>query len=212
MSSIFAAPGASQREDQEQQQKNAGGDAYSLWNQILPGLKNQFKFMGTLEPMRQAMTNKILALANPAMYGSLADAVGNKARQAGVAQSNYAAGEFGPDSGVAKGAFVHGLNSGTQAENDFMSHILDPATQAQIYGSGLSAINNSTPELNQAGQLYGMVQGQHPVTVGKGFGDYLAPVASAWAGGGGNFGSLFGGGGGGSYLSDPSSSIGARNS
>ena len=56
---------------------------------------------------------------------------------------------------------------------------MDPATQQQIYGGGLQAINNASPNMDPAGQLYSMVQNQHMITPSKGLADYLAPVAGA---------------------------------
>lgn len=203
MSSIFVAPGTNAREGQEAQQAAVGSDAKSLWDKLFPTLKNQFGYMASLEPTRQAMTNKILAMANPAVYGGIAAGIGNRARSTGMDNANYAAGLYGADSGIAKGAAVHAINSGAQAENDFWSHIMDPATQQQIYGGAISAINGSTPALGPAQALYGMVQGQHPITVGKGFGDYLAPIAGAALGNGGALSGLFSGGAGGGGWSGP---------
>lgn len=172
--SLLTPSGTNARLSQESKQVKLGNDAAALWDQLFPNLKSQFSFMANLEPFRQSLVNRILNLSNPASYQHMAASVGNKARAKGLANANYAAGLYGQDSGIAKGAAIRGINMGTQAENDFLTELFNPQHQVALAGQGLNAINNSAPALGPAGSLFGMVQGQKPVTVGPGFLDYAA--------------------------------------
>lgn len=213
VSNLFGGgSGASQATSQQNDQYGVGKDVKKhLWKWALPQAENSLKFMSSIDPMRQQMVSHILTMANPESYMGQAQNVGDMARSAAMNQARYAQGMYGADSGLAKGAFTHAVNAGTQAQTDFLRSLWDPSHQMAMANNALGSANAyGQGVLNNVGSVYDMIQNQRMSTPGPNpfdsFTSAVGPAFGSWASG-----QMFPGGHGGgnidtSGLTNPASS------
>lgn len=185
---MFTPPGANAAAAQNNNNQIIQGYGTQIAGAAMPGVMNQIKFAGQLEPARQNAIKRSLALATPGMQQGLAerqvgtltqdaeDAIGNTKQQ--FAAAGLSAGALGGAIGDINNNKVAGIN---KARNQ----VFDPITQARLAELSVSIANGgqqvNTGALN-AGS--GLAYGAPQVKVGPGFGEVLGGVAGQWAGGG----------------------------
>lgn len=198
MSNALKAPGSSQAENQVGQQESTANRATDLLNMWAPYAQHQLQFQTGLEGLRQHLINQQLNLSNPANFAGEAQTFGNQARSLGADNARYAAAMYGPNSGAAIGAGIHGLNQANDAQNHFLGQLYNPMNLSQMYHGGLNSIQGAGPNYSTLGQLAGVVYGRPQVPVGPSPLGSIASLGGSIFGGptGGAAGSaLFGGGG-----------------
>lgn len=158
-----------------------------------PYAQQQLGFQTGLEGLRQHLISQQLGLTNPANYLGEAQQAGNQARSMGADNARYAAAMFGPNSGAAIGAGIHGLNQANDFQNHFLGGLYNPQNLSAMYGQGVNTIQGSGPNYGTLGQLAGVVYGRPQVPVGPSPLGSIAGLASNFFPGAGAASGLFGG-------------------
>jgi len=190
LESAFTPAGTNARRGQENQIRGMSKRLQGLFDSYIPLAQKQIGNQG-----------RVLD-SNAQLIQDFMGTLGESGRRAGLSRFNSEVDAQGvsEDAGTDMGLGAAGVDAQTRAgvkanarrgrasaKNKFFADTYDPTNIAARLSAGNNAIggylNNSGLPINSANSLFGSVNGQQPVQVQPGLGDYIGQAAASYAGG-----------------------------
>jgi len=186
----FTAPGTNARRGQEKQIRDLAKQLAKLFNANYGNANAQVERQGaTLDATYQQLQQLLGTLGQGGTDARIANFNANADSQAAQDQAAIARelGNAGLGDGAILGAKRRSRNAAASAKNGFFAQEYDPTNIANRLQAGQNAAGNwmnmSNSPMNSLLQLFGGVNGQQPVQVQPGVGDYMGQAAAAYFGG-----------------------------
>ena len=185
---LTTAPGTNARRGQEKQIKDLASQLAKLFNANYGNANAQVERQGaTLDTTYQQLQQLLGTLGQGGTNARIANFNANADSQAAQDQAATARelGNAGLGDGAILGAKRRSRNAAASAKNGFFAQEYDPTNIANRLQAGQNAAGNwmnmSNSPMNSLLQLFGGVNGQQPVQVLPGAGDYIKQGAQMYA-------------------------------
>ncbi len=187
MSNIFAAPGQSARNAQEDQQHAASGQSTNLLNAYAPYVQNQIAFQKQQQLQAQGAVQGLGAFTTQAGRNGMVNAYAQNARGQAQTAAAQTPGQFAGNSALSQAYQLSAYNGANRSTSEYSQQINSPQGMASAYQTYLGGLQSQSPDFQGIGSLTGNIYNQPQVQVGQGLMGYLSGiagnVASAYSGG-----------------------------